>query len=270
MSHESHNTTPNPWSNTEALIAEIAAKAVPVNYTELVGDNSVLMLGENHSNTPIREHIAAHATQLRAAGITHYAIEAPQDPAFDELNAGIQISLASVDLGPFSGRDKSYEQAVRAMSEQGIKIVPADIDQNMKPTNEERETFLTDSIKAILADDPNAKVAVLMGGFHTVKSKNEYAVPTMTTRLVDADIKVAAVQYAGGTETSPRYLLEAAAGAGMDQSEFMLDLRPYHDNTSVVYGPGATDHVIHLQQSPDTHGSHRAALLGGVTFGRGL
>lgn len=49
MSPETHDTIPNPWSSTEALSAESAAQAAPVDYAELVSYSSVLMLGENHS-----------------------------------------------------------------------------------------------------------------------------------------------------------------------------------------------------------------------------
>lgn len=246
MISEAYSAAHDPWSNTEALSAEIALKASPVDYGELIGDSSVLMLGENHSNSPIRNHIAARAAQLRAAGITHYAIEAPHDPTFDELNADGQISLAHVSLGPLSRWDRSYERAVRAMAAQGIKVTPIDIDQSTKPTKEEREAFLTDGVTAILADDSSAKVAVLVGGAHAVKKKSQYSAPSMTTRLVDADIKVVAAQYAGGTESALAFFLRAASDAGMGHSEFMVDLRPYHDNPSVVYGPGTTDYVVHL------------------------
>lgn len=270
MTSEIQNTAPNPGSSVEALGAEISAKASPVDYAELVGDSPVLMLGENHGNGCIRDHIAEHAVQLRAAGITHYAIEAPHDSAFDELNAGGQISLDHVDLGPFSRQDRSYERAVRAVAVQGIKVVPIDIDQSIKPTKEEREAFLTDGVLTILADDPSAKVAVLMGGFHAVKKKSPHSVSSMTTRLVDKGVGVVAAQYAGGTESAPTLFLGAASGAGMGQSEFMMNLRPYQDNPSVVYGPGVADCVIHLPQEASARSDNAASRLGTMAFGGGF
>ncbi len=269
MHSETLNNAQNPWSSKELLSAEIAAKATPVDYAEVLNESSVLMLGENHHNAPIRDHLAAHAAQLKAAGITHYAIEAPINPAFDELNTSGQISLASVNLGPLSAQDKSYERAVQAMVAQGIKVVPIDIDQGTQPTKEKRETFLTDRIKAILADNPTAKVAVLIGGNHAIKKKSEYSVSSTTTRLVDAGIKLVAVQYAGGEDTSPTAFHEAVLGAGMGQSEFMMDLRPYQETPGVVYGPGSTDYVVHLPQNPNKIGNN-TAMLGGISLGHGF
>jgi uncharacterized iron-regulated protein len=265
---ENHNSAPNPWLNNETLSEEIANQGKPVNYVELVGDNSVIMLGEKHGNTSIREHIARNAAEFKKAGITHWAIEAPYDPAFDDLNNGNPVDLSSVDLGPLSHIDKSYEQAVRAMASQGIKVVPVDMDQRTIPSSEEREPFLKDSVKLILADDPDAKVAVLMGSNHTDKNKSPHTVTSMTARLVDEGIKVVAVHYVGGTESSPSHFLGATAKANLGQSEFMMDLRPYQEQEGVVFGAGSADYVIHLPQQASTP-DRLSSFLGGATLSGG-
>lgn len=235
---------PNPWRYTDTLAKEIEIQARPVNYGEIIGDNSVLMLGEGHGNSPIREHIAAHAADFKAAGITHYAIEAPHNPAFD--NTGQY--LGSIDLGPLSRSDKSYENAVQAMMSQGIKIVGADIDQTTKPSKEEREAFLANSVQSVLASDPTAKVGFLIGGFHTTRKDIANGIPSITARLTDQGVKVAVAQYAGGSDEFPRGFIEAVNAAHRGQSEFMMDLRPYEGLGDVAYGKSGTDFIIHLRE----------------------
>jgi len=264
-----HDGAPNPWLNSRTLTEEIANQAEPVNYINLVGDNSVIMLGEGHFNSPIRENIALHAAEFKRAGITHYAIEAPNNPAFDELNSGNLVDLTTVTLGPVPDEHKSYERAVRAMADQGIKVVPVDIDQRAKPSKQEREIFLTDGIKKILAMDPDAKVAVLMGGHHSIRTVHDGSVPSMAARLIEEGMKVVAVQYLGGIERTPSHFLEATANAGIGQSDFMMDLRLYGKQQGVVFGTGNADYAIHLQQQaslpPD-----KLSLLGGATLGAGI
>ena len=69
---EGTSETPSPWRSQETLVAEIKEKAEAVDYARLVGGSSVLILGEDHKNSPIREHLVTHSPQLKAAG--HYAL----------------------------------------------------------------------------------------------------------------------------------------------------------------------------------------------------
>jgi len=159
----------DPWMNPDKAAWELRDKHQTVDYSAIVGDNKVLFLGEIHSNSAIREHIQQHAANLKAAGITHYAIEAIDNgnDIFERLNRGEAVDLSRVDVGP--GR-RDYEAAILAMAAQGIKVVAVDIDQSTKPTKEEREAHMTGNLQKILQEDPNAKIAYLVGESHSSKT----------------------------------------------------------------------------------------------------
>lgn len=253
MIHTLHDNGPtphfNPWSNGESLGVEFEATAQPVNYAELIGENSVLMLGECHTNDAIREHIATHAADLKQAGITHYAIEAPWDPIFNRLNSGECVDLSYTNVGPSLGSTNSHERAVHAMANQGIIIVPIDIDQTTRPSNQTRETFLADALKQVLVEDPTAKIAVLIGAMHAMKSESKYSdtTPSMARLLANDEVAVSTIIYIGGSEMGTN-AASAAARVYKDQSEFMIDLRPYEGMDNVVYGSGNADYAVHLPQ----------------------
>lgn len=242
----------NPWSIKATAAKEIREKARPVNYTEIVGVNRVIFLAENHSNTPIRRHIARRADQLKAAGITHYAIEASDTgkEVFDRLNQGENADLSRVDVGP--GRS-DYEDAIYAMHAAGIAVVPVDIDQTTKPTQEEREAHITANIDRILDADPNAKVAVLIGGFHSSRRTSGQDFSYTGKRLMDKGIPTVNVHFAGGEVASPTIITKPAREAGKASDEFMLDMNPYQNLDGVPYGKGESDYIIHLPQAMDSY-----------------
>lgn len=241
----------DPWSNQIAIVKEITDNRVPVDYIQIIADNRVVLLGETHENSPIRDHLARMATAFRNAGITHYAIEASSTgrTTFDRLNAGEQVDLSQVQVGPFvpsEGRS-NYETTIKAMSAQGIKIVPVDIDQSTKPTTEERESHIMQELRQVLTD-PNAKVAVLLGGFHVSKKVPRSGIPYVGRRLTEAGIPTVTVRFAGGFETTPKIITDGVRGARLADQEFMLDMKPYKESKYAPYGEGETDFVIHLPQ----------------------
>lgn len=237
----------DPWSNPARASQEIKSRFIPVDYKRIVGENRIVFLGEGHFNPPVREHIARYARQMKEAGVTHYAIEAAETikEIITRLNNGESVDLSNVLVGPVRS---NYEVALRAMVAEGIQIVPIDVDQSKKPTREEREAHITDELVAITASNPEAKVAVLIGGFHTAKSVSSEGVAYTGKRIADAGIPAVTVMYAGGSEKIPKMVTESANLAGMSQTEFMMDLRPYVGSKYVPYGAGQADYLIHLPQ----------------------
>jgi hypothetical protein len=235
------------WRNPTDVAKEIQDKQQPVDYPLILGDNRVLFLAESHSNYPIRKHIAQHAKDLKAAGITHYAIEAYEtgNDFFDKLNKGKPVDLSKVDVGP--GR-ADYEEAIRAMAAQGIKVVAVDIDHATNPSREEREARLTENIMRLLQEDPNSKVAVLIGGFHALRYYVSRDVPSVGKRLMDAQAPAVNVYFAGGEDKMPTQLTDPVNKIGLGNREFMLDCRPYANSNSVPFGKGEADYIIHLPQ----------------------
>jgi len=239
----------DPWMNPDKASWEVREKHQGVDYSAIVGDNRILFLGENHSNTAIREHIQQHAVNLKNAGITHYAIEAKDtgNEVFERLNKGEAVDLSRVDVGP--GR-RDYEEAIQAMAAKGITVVAVDIDQSLKPTKEEREAHMTRNLQQILEENPDAKIAYLVGSFHTSKAVFSDGVISTRERLEEAGVSSTVVCFAGGNNDVPRVLTDAARKAGLTNREFMLDMRNYSDSKSsgVPFGAGQTDYVIHLPQ----------------------
>ena len=243
------DTSEDVWSSNARVAQELKSKHQPVEYSQMVGDARVLFLAENHSNHAIRSHIVSHAADLRRAGITHYAIEANEasNQALERLNAGEDVDLSKVDLGP--GRE-DYEKAVRAMAAEGIKVVAVDIDQSTKPMGEEREARITENINRLLEAEPNSKIAVLIGGYHTSRHYVSEGVASVGRRLMEAQIPAVNVHFAGGEDKTPRVLTDGAREAGLAGTEFAFDLRPYASSLSkhVPYGPGEADYIVHLPQ----------------------
>lgn len=237
----------DPWRKPEETAKEIQKKNRPVNYKEIVGENRVVLLAESHSNTSIRKHLVSHAKELKEAGITHYAIEADDagKDVFERLNEGQAVDLSTMKVGPSR---RGYENAIRAMSAQGIKVVPIDINQDNKPSKEEREVHLTQNLTATLDQDPSAKVAVLIGGFHATRHHVSEGVPSMGRRLMKLQIPNVIVHFTGGLDRIPRIITDAAQKAGLANKEFVLDMRNYGDSKYIPYGSGESDFVIHLPQ----------------------
>jgi hypothetical protein len=99
--------------------------------------------------------------------------------------------------------------------------------------------------------DTDARILVLIGGFHTTKQPGYDGFKMAGARLNEAGIPAVSVQIAGGSRGGGGTFLSDAVGrAGADSEEFMLDMRPYDNSPGTVpFGAGNTDYVIHLPQS---------------------
>lgn len=244
----------NPWDNPEK---EVQYKHEPVNYSKIVGDNRLLILRDKHSNRRLKEHISLHASDLKAAGITHYAIEAnvQGNRVFVRLNAGEDVYLGDVAVGPeLPYRDvrKSYEEAIKAMAAVGIPVVAVDDQSQDDP--EERERRMAENLKSILEEDPDAKVAFLVGGLHGGKKDQVKGVDTLAKRMVDAEIPTVDVVLTGGEPSDSGVkdvITHAAKNVGLDDEEFMLDMRPYAHLAGIPTPFNADlDYIIHVAQTP--------------------
>ena len=225
---------------------ERPAQACLLDYQALLADKRVLFLGEEHSNISITPHLVSSAPLFKAAGITHYFIEAPTTgkATFEKLNCGEKVDLSALDCGP--GRD--YQDACYAMIRQGILVYPIDIDQTHRPSREEREAHMAQEMRDILARDSSAKALVRIGRFHAGKYAGLVEkVATLRTRIEASGIPVSVAALTGGTSTGPKSLLNAASAAGLSQTLFVVDLRLF-SNKDVLFGAGEMDYAIHLPQ----------------------
>lgn len=237
----------DPWKNPADTINEIRYRHQPVDYAQMVVDKRVLFLAENHFDHSIRHHLVQHAKNLKAAGITHYAIEANEagNVVFERLNRGEAVDLSKVDVGP-GGAD--YQAAISALVAQGIRVVAIDIDIQTKPSREVREARLTENIYRLLEADPNSKVAALIGSFHTRRHGISEGVPSVGRRLMEAQVPTVNVLFVGGKFLEPTMLTEPVREAGLANQEFMLDFRPYANLSTVPFGKGEADWIVHLPQ----------------------
>ena len=206
----------------------------------------------------IREHIAQYAKSLRAAGITHYAIETTRTEEkielLQRLAKGEEVDLSAVNLGPLCinlcvQEANNYELAVRAMANEGITVVPIDIDPKCEPSQEDREEYIAKNILDIVTNSSDAKVAVLIGRDHT--SRKEISGFSYTAkRIIDSGVPCTVATFAGGTERTE--LSELAKKAALADSEFALDMRRYTEPGKVPFEAEQTDYVIHLPHKMPT------------------
>jgi hypothetical protein len=231
--------SPPGLTGADPIGAEVEQKHVPLDYAVLVNDCKILFLGENHSNTPIRPHLAAHAKMLKDAGVTHLAIEASESgkATFESLNRGARVYLNEVDTGP----SENMPWMIEEFAAQSIQIVPIDIDQSIESSKEEREARLTANILQVL-DKTAGKVVVLIGSAHVGKSMGT-ELTACAERIADAGVTIRRVSFVGGHVKIPLDLTEAVAHVGLQAKTFMLDLRRC---AHLSHYDGIRDYIIHL------------------------
>jgi hypothetical protein len=242
--------TPDPTGSG----IELGNKHIPiknVNYEEILGNARVLFVGEDHSNGPIRLHLATNASKFRELGITHYLIEAAPDNTgkISQLNAGKFVDLHDVNCGP----SNNAKYAVGSLSAAGIKIVPFDIDQTLRPSNEDREKHMFEVVKGILESEIDARLLILIGAFHTVKGN--YGVdniPSLRKRCEELDTGIRAVEILGGSQTYPTILKDAVKKAGKESLEFMVAANQFPSEIKLLGGPNHIDYLIHLPEENKT------------------
>lgn len=161
------------------------------------------------------------------------------------------VDLSAINLGPICihlciPEANNYELAVRTMAEEGITVVPIDIDPEGSPSQEEREKYITKNILDILTNSPSAKVAVLIGRDHT-RRKETSGFSYTAKRITDSGVPCTVVTFAGGTERTE--LSELAKKADLSGSEFALDMKRYTERSGVSFEAGQTDYAIHLPQT---------------------
>ncbi|MGW4330321.1 WXG100-like domain-containing protein [Nocardia sp. NPDC004573] len=221
----------------------------PVDWGELIRDNRILLLGEDHSNVAARQFLQEQAAALRAAGVTHYGIEAPHHPAIDALNAGLRPDLTGVRFGPGW---KTYREVVEAMAAEGITIVPFDVAHPASPhgsaLRDVRESAMAKNITEVMAADPNAKMVVLVGRLHITRDPAEWAMTTgayahpLAARLEDAGLTSKTVGVWGGND--PLSAVEQVRASG---ETFMADL-PSRGDADGRPPRWEADAILHLRR----------------------
>ncbi len=226
---------------------EISKKKTTVNYSQILGNNSIVFAAENHENTAIRQHLREQAGALKNIGITHFTLEfeSSLNDKLALLNSGQEV-----DLSPEFKLFPDYELMIRAMAREGIKIVAVDINYQDHPRRNRngRETEMFNNVAKILTDEPRAKIFSLFGTFHTVTQFNPEQVPSVRKRFLDLKIPTTSVFFHGGDRAPDKSLIfgptkfdKQIITEGLDQQEFMLN----NSDKSIPFDREA-DWVVHL------------------------
>ncbi|HEY9679117.1 MAG TPA: hypothetical protein V6C76_13995 [Drouetiella sp.] len=138
--------------------------------SDAMKDNRVVAFGESHeSPNPQRDFLAQSMADLKKAGATHLAIEAPNtiQPALDEYMKTGKLD-PSVLPGDWNSPDclKILESA-RA---NGLKIQAVDIPHGKAFGSVDRDGAMAENVGNILKDDPNNKVVFWAGSQHLNQS----------------------------------------------------------------------------------------------------
>ena len=229
----------------EQAAEAIKSRKTEVDYQTALGNSQVLFLGDNHYNIFVKGHVAEYAWELKRLGITHYAIEAPQDPAIDAINKNLSADLRGVRLQPEQGFTPSlYEQAVRAFAQAGIIVVPVDISSGKARSDEYREEKLYENIKAIFVQEPQARIAVLIGSLHASKTYLQHDGDSLRMRLNKAGITTSSVVYTGGFDVNPDPFIKAVRSAGLAGQDFMISESNLPLGAS--FSGGEFDYIVYI------------------------
>ncbi|WP_345498578.1 hypothetical protein [Nocardia callitridis] len=223
-----------------------------VDWATMVANSQILLLGEDHSNISGRVFLSRQVVALKAAGITHFAIEAGSHPAFDALNNGSSANLFNVEAGPGWG---GYSDAVYAMVFEGIKIVPFDVrspgSKFGSPLRDIRESYMAKTIASVVHGNPDAKVAVLVGMDHLATDQEVWERKTgafaasLNTRLRDAGYKTISVSIWGGKTMQPGLINSVSEELDVQDETFVVDLREFY-STGGGFPDWESDVLLHL------------------------
>ncbi|MEU1958426.1 sigma-70 family RNA polymerase sigma factor [Nocardia sp. NPDC019304] len=234
------------------LLGHAVQQRQPVDWQALTRDTQILLLGEDHSNISGRVFLERQAAALRRAGVTHFGIEAPPHPAIDAVNAGIPMDLSGVELGP--ARD-GYLGLVWAMSAQGIKIVPFDVripgSEHGSPLRDIRESHITKTISQIVAEDPDAIIAVQIGMDHITEDQEIWQRTTGTSgmplhaRLREAGFTTKSISIWGGDTGQDGPINGIVERLDLQDQTFIADLQEFR-RAGGKFPRWGSDFLLHL------------------------
>ncbi|WP_231509382.1 LuxR C-terminal-related transcriptional regulator [Nocardia sp. NRRL WC-3656] len=223
----------------------------PVNVARLVEDAQIVLFGETHTNPAGPAFLEQQAAALRAAGVTHYGIEAPPHPAFDALNSGEQVDLTGILCGPGY---ENYAETVKAMAAAGITIVPFDVKKPSSPSGSPLRDVRESHMARVVTETmrlPGAKMAILVGLTHLTRQQQMWSDVTgaygisLAERLTDAGFATRTVAIWGGEPDRRETVDEVARRLGLQDETFVTDLEEvYHADRG--FGSWESDVLLHL------------------------
>ncbi len=162
----------------------------------------VVLVQDVHSDHRIRSALSySIAKRLNQQGFKYYLVEAPKrrQELFNQLGKGRVVDLYGKRfIGPQSFGDRSFADAVYAMSGSGMKVHAVDHDMNYpsdKPTQlsaEKREEHIFSETKEAIGKD---RAICLIGSEHAQLGNIKDDAPTLAQRLVNNGYSVASIRF---------------------------------------------------------------------------
>ncbi|MFQ6228283.1 protein phosphatase 2C domain-containing protein [Nocardia sp. NPDC002869] len=243
------------------LLARTMLARQPASVAQLVADAQIVLFGETHTNPAGPEFLEQQAAALRAAGVTHYGIEAPPNPVFDALNAGEQVDLTGIQCGPGFG---NWAGAVKAMAAAGITVVPFDVEKPSSPKGSPLRDVRESRMAQVITDTmraPGAKMAILVGLDHLTRQQRMWSYVTgaygisLAERLTDAGFATRTVAMWGGRPGMREVVDDVARRLGLGDETFVTDLAEVN-GADRGFRSWESDVLLHLG-TPETYAAQK-------------
>ncbi len=174
-----------------------------IDYKNVLKDQKVTLIGEDHKDFSAKQHVADSAENMKAAGVTHFAMEMiPQEmqsslDKFSNGDKGAREELKNYLMNTwdksYPGTGEKYMQMLDSMKNAGIKVVGTDINKHTEKTEEDRKSrdrAWAGSIANILKEDPNAKVVAYGGADHFNKEASAHKWHDLTNDYLKKEHKI--------------------------------------------------------------------------------
>lgn len=235
-------------------------KVEDFSYSKLFSDDfDVLVFGEAHIAKTHMGELVSRMAELRAAGITHLAMEAfpaSQQALLSKYTSGdsrLRDELATLANSTLGGDTKTYGEIIEAAAANGISLAGVDIDykgdldvegpegkKREAKHQADRETLWTSTVANLLQKQPGSKVLLIAGQWH-ISPENSNAPVRLQTRLRDAGLRVKVICLEGGNAFYDSAVTEAARALGLESRRFILPVDPEDPS-------GSGDYHLHLPQ----------------------
>ena len=210
---------------------DYAKRAAPPDFSRLIGRTRLVLFSDVHDSAGVKDALTRLLPQLKAAGMTHLALEfLPSALQTDRMTAE-EINSRLIRSGKWDMRP--FERLVSAAKAAGLKVRginvngPEDTGRAIASARESMnamDSYMTEQIILILGREPGARVMVLAGLAH-VNPVYNFNKPTANTRIPGELI------YRGVQKKDFRVIIVAARDSDMTSAgRSMLGfLRPRKD-----------------------------------------
>ncbi|OGR52553.1 MAG: hypothetical protein A2049_11435 [Elusimicrobia bacterium GWA2_62_23] len=210
---------------------EYAKRAAPPEFSKILGKTRLVLFSDVHDSAGVKVALTRLLPELKAAGITHLALEfLPSELQTDRMTPE-EINRRLIRSGKWDMRP--FERLVSAAKAAGLKVRginvngPEDTTRAIASARESMnamDSYMTEQIMSILGKEPGARVMVLAGLAH-VNPVYNFNKPTANTRIPGELI------YRGVQKKDFRVIIIAARDSDMTSANHSMlgFLRPRKD-----------------------------------------